>query len=425
MLQERSTEKLCRPGPVSLSVFTYFRMDSRIMHLFFHVSRDGDVSVYLLNGASFLQAVLITVIERFASTKALPLFGVTVSSAFKTLILPHLFSAVHHSNKRKPVSAHRLSSSGNIICFAAQRMAKDIRAFARTANMGFVVHQISPYLWFDHDMGSLSCFDPMQTTMSHSSSALPVRPKKSRLIMDQDWSSLLFVVLLGEMRNCILWPLCFSPIFSGSYSLLVCIVQTWTAGTRWRCLRWNRYPSHGVCMAAKLWVREIASYNGQSVPASCDWALWNRYAGQLWKLLWWRLSGPVKIACQVWGIKYPVFNGLFLGEGTVSHHFAPNQTSGTCVDFMSSYWLQENLKRERLRFSQEWRKIMKWWIPSIWAYLNIFYGSAHKHSITYSAQNTCLLWTLNWWGNQNLRTTVISVQLPMSRSQNNGRVFSL
>lgn len=61
----------------------------------FRSCRDGDVSVHLLIGASFLQAVLKTVNKWCASTKLPGWSGIEVPSAFEFLVFLISFSAVN------------------------------------------------------------------------------------------------------------------------------------------------------------------------------------------------------------------------------------------------------------------------------------------------------------------------------------------
>lgn len=84
-----STELVLQALLVSLSEFTYSERDLRILHLFFCLCKDRDVSVWVLNGASFLQAGLKNVTRRSAYTNAIPWYGIVVFTTFEALIWPH------------------------------------------------------------------------------------------------------------------------------------------------------------------------------------------------------------------------------------------------------------------------------------------------------------------------------------------------
>lgn len=86
VLQELSTEKVRQVVHVPLSVFTQSGRDRRILHVFFRLFRDAEVSVRVSKGGSFVQVVLKNVTVRSASTKVLPPSGIAVPTTFDALI---------------------------------------------------------------------------------------------------------------------------------------------------------------------------------------------------------------------------------------------------------------------------------------------------------------------------------------------------
>lgn len=117
-----------------------------------------DVFLPLLNGASFLQAVLKTVTGHSACMIALPCSVIAVRISFDSVIFLYLFSVVDCLIKRKAVSDHMLPASGNLIGFAVYSMGMAFTSGARAADVDSVAQLMSAYLWFDDELGKFKVF---------------------------------------------------------------------------------------------------------------------------------------------------------------------------------------------------------------------------------------------------------------------------
>lgn len=243
VLRELGTEQVQPLLCANLSNFAYSERNPRFLHLWFHLHRDVEVSVWFLNAASFLQAVWRTVSRRSASTKVLPWSVNSFSTAFEAFILLHWLSFMTFLIKRKAINAHLLPSTGNINTFLVQTVCRTCTAFARASIVVSSAQLIPPYLWFNHDQRgfkalgfhadgyasleqytSLKCrIRPMHDVPSVNTTALYRPPENDKTLR-----------FLAYM---------FLSHFCSLMSSACIIVQTWFAGTRWDVPCWRRVPT--------------------------------------------------------------------------------------------------------------------------------------------------------------------------------------
>lgn len=122
----------------SLSVFLYSEWDPHILHLFLHVFRERNISLWLSNEASFLQAASETVTLRLASKYFLSWSGNSVLTAYHSLTLPQAFLFTIPLIKKESVSDHIVPANGNTISIVVLTVTRAFKVFENATALGSV-----------------------------------------------------------------------------------------------------------------------------------------------------------------------------------------------------------------------------------------------------------------------------------------------